>query len=407
MQAVGQGLLTSVGRIAARPARQMRWNSANASAADAIAKRRLTEASSFYLEAVDVARAEWPHSIRLAESLARLADTFAALEQPAAALPLYRETIALLGDLPDGVDSLLVHAVSNMSRVLMLAGDNDRAVDLAAASAALQERLGLADTVVLLLNQAVVLAEAGRDADAGTAFDGAIETIERGAGSRDMQAIAIHDNYAFFCISRGRAADAEILLRRCLILRQEAASPRHPTYATGLVNLARLQVAAGQQDEAESLLWQAADTCERASKRPTLGLLPALYYLARVARLAGRTEDMEAMSARIAEFAAQRPAIATAADAARLHIQALAQLDAGGAADCEPLFRRALECAEKTDLPYRRLGRDISADILADLTGVLAAQGKTAVAERLAARAADLARRPLWAFARQLISSVD
>lgn len=396
-----------MGRIAARPARQIRWNSANASAADAIAKRRLTEASGFYLEAVDIARAEWPDSIRLAESLARLADTFAALELSDAALPLYRETIALLSDLPDGVDSLLVHSISNMSRVLVLAGDDDRAVQLAAAAAALQERLGFANTPVLLLNQAVVLAEAGRDTDAGTAFDGAIESIERGAGSRDMQAIAIHDNYAFFCISRGRTADAEILLRRCLILRQEAASPRHPTYATGLVNLARLQVVTEQRDEAESLLWQAADICERTGKQPTLGLLPALYYLARVARMAGRTQDMEILSTRIAEFAAQRPAVATAAEAARLHIEALGQLDASDAADCENAFRHALERAESTDMPYRRLGRDISADILPDLAALLTAQGKTAVAERLAARAAELARTPLWAFARQIISSID
>lgn len=407
MQAVGQGLLSSVGRIAVRPARQIRWSSAIASAGDAVAKRRLTEASAHLLEAVDTARADWPDSIRLAESLARLADIFAALEQPEAALPLYREAIMLLSDLPDGVGSPLVHAVSNMGRVLMLTGDRHKATGLVSAATALQRRLKLADTVVLQLNQAIVAAETGQDAEAGAAFDNAIEAIERGPGSRDMQAIAVHDNYAVFCLSRGRTADAEILLRRCLILRQEAASPRHPTYATGLVNLARLQLGGGQHDEAESLLWQAADVCERAGKGAALGLLPALYSLARIAQATGRPQDAETLCTRIAEFAEIRAAASATAEAAQSHIQALLQRDSGGVADPESLFRRALECAENLDGPYRRLGREITGDVLTDLVALLAAQGKAAVAERLADRAAELARTPLWAFGRQVISSFD
>lgn len=406
MHAVGQGLLSSVGRMAVRPARQIRSNSALSAAADAVAKRRLTEASSHLLEAVDIARTDWPDSIRLAESLVRLADVFAALEQPDAALPMYREAILLLCDLPDGVDSLLVNAVSNMGRVLVLTGDHPRAIGLISAAIALRNRLGLADTPVLSLNHAVVAAEAGYDEDAGAAFNSAIEAIERGTGSRDMQAIAVHDNYALFCLSRGRAGDAEILLRRCLILRQETASPRHPIYATGLVNLARMQFDTGQCDEAESLLWQAADTCERAGKRPTLGMLPALYYLARIALATGRREDAETLSIRIVEFVELRPATAAAAEAAQSHIQALLQRDGGGA-DPEPLYRHALEYAENLDSPYRRLGREITGYALTDLAALLAAQGNTAVADRLAARATDLEQRPFWAFGRQVISSID
>lgn len=385
----------------------MRWNTVIGAAGEAVAKRRLTEASGHLLEAVDIARTDWPDSLRLAESLVRLADIFAALEQTDAALTFYEEAVNLLSDLPDGVGSPLVRAVSNMGRVLMLAGNHRKAASLLSAAKSLQARLGLADTGVLQLNQAVIAAETGHDAGAGAAFDSAIEAIERGTGPRDMHAIAVHDNYALFCVSRGRIADAEILLRRCLILRQEAASPRHPIYATGLVNLARLQFHASHGDEAESLLWQAADTCERAGQRPTLGLLPALYYLARVAQSASRSEDAETLCMRISEFAELRTAAGPAAEAATAHIQAMIQRDGGDAADPEPLFRRALECAETLDGPYRRLGHEIKSDVLSDLAALLAAQGKSEVAERLAARAEELARKPHWAFGRQVISSID
>lgn len=407
MQAVGQGLLSSVGRIAVRPARQRRWTSAIAAAGDAISKRRLTDAVDQLREAVDFARTDWPDSIRLAETLARLADVFAALERPEAALPLYQEAATMLSELPDGASSLLAHTVSNMGRVLILAGDRKKATGLISAAIALQQRLGLADSGVLRLNQAVVAADSGHDEDAGAAFDSAIEATGGGTGAQDMLAIAIHDNYALFCVSRGRAADAEILLRRCLILRQEAASPRHPIYATGLLNLARLQFHDLHQDEAESLLWQAADTCRRAARPPTMGLMPALYYLARIASNSGRVQDVETLCEQIAEFAGQRPAAGPAAEAATSHLMALLRRHAGRAEDVEPALRHALECAENTDIPYRRLGREITGDVLGDLADLHAARGSADVAERLAARAAELVRSPLWAFSRQVISSTD
>lgn len=412
MGAVRQGLLSSVGRFAGRPARQFRWNALIAQADEAIARRRLAEAKAHLAQAFAVARDEWPHGERVAESALRLADLCAALERHRESRHLYVQGASILAAQPDAIDGRLVHAVSNLGRLYLLNGDARPAVELTRAATALQRTLGATDTPVLLLNRALVAAETARDAEAQLAFNDAIAALDRGAGTRDLQGVAVYENYALFCTSRNRPDDAEVLLRRCLILRQEAAGPRHPIYAAGLVNLARARLAARDDDgrdgdEIASLLWQAADICERAGTHPASGLLPALYYLARLACGRGATRDATELCNRMLDFGQQDGYARWAAEAAALHVLALMQ--AGGrrpAADVEGQLRRALEISRTLSGPYRTLGREMAPDLLDLLSGSLARAGKAAEAERLAGRAAEMRKNPAWALARQVFPSV-
>lgn len=413
MGAVGQGLLSSVGRIAGRPARQYRWNALIGQADDAIARRRLGEASEHLEQALALARAEWPDGARLGETLLRLADLRAALEDHDVALRLYAQAVAVLSGTPDGIDSRLAHAVSNLGRLLLLKGETRKAGVLTGTATALQRKLGAQDTPVLSLNKALVAAEAGRDGDAQLAFNDAIAALDRATGPRDLQGVAIYDNYALFCASRGRPDDAEVLLRRCLILRQEAAGPRHPIYAAGLINLARLRLgeaSGGNQqmrEEVEALLGQAADICARAGQGPSSGLLLAYYFLARLATESGRADEAESLCERMLDFGQSDRHAQWAAEAAALHI--LARSGASGPvppAETESQLRRALEIARSLRGPYRMLADEMTIGLLADLASILGLAGKAAEAERLAERSEALKRKPAWALARQVFPSV-
>lgn len=412
MGAVGQGLLSSVGRLAGRPARQYRWNALIGQAAEAIARRRLADAVDHLVQAFAIAHAEWPGGERLGESLLRLADLKAALEMTDEAMHLYARGISVLACLPEGIDSRLALAAGNLGRLFLLKGEPRNAAVLIEAGTALQRKLGEPDTPALQLNRALIAAAAGHDDDAQLAFNDAIAALDRLAGPRDLQGVAIHDNYALFCASRDRLDDAEVLLRRCLILRQEAAGPRHAIYAAGLVNLARVRLGEDQADhsgldETRALLWQAADICERAGPRPASGLLPALYYMARLACLAGRADEAASLCDRMLEFGKSDPHAEPAAEAASLHILAKLQRDGcGPAGDGEAALRRALGLAGTLAGGHRTLGHDMIVGLLSDLAEVAAASGRTAEAERLAGRSAELRRTPVWALSRQIFPSV-
>lgn len=421
MAAVGQGFLSSVGRIAGRPARQYRWTTLIGLAEAAIAKRRLAEADEQLAEAVAFARAEWPASPRLGESLARLADIRAAFERTDDALRLYGQAIAVLGSLPAGINSTLAHIVSNLGRLFLLKGERSKAEALVSAALALQRKLGVPDTPVLKFNLALAAAEARREHDAHRAFNEAIGALERQAGARDLLGIALHDNFALLCQSRGRHDDAEGLLRRCLILRQEAAGPRHPIYAAGLINLARLQLDRSRvenargippgADEIEALLWQAADICKRHGERPTAGLLPALYYQARLAQRRGHGDDSRALCAQLLDFGDSDRSAADAAEVATLHVLACEQMHSaestgGGDADPERILRRAIALADRLPGAHRAFGREIKPDLLSDLAILLGALGRSAEAERVATKASELMRSPAWAVSRHVFPSV-
>jgi tetratricopeptide (TPR) repeat protein len=408
MEAVNQSFLSSTGELPGTPARQSRWESLVAQSKQAVARRRVAEAAGYLREALEIARNDWPDSRKPAESCIRLADLYAALDRRDDALRLYGEAIGVLGELPDGTNTLLAHAVSNIGRMFLLKGDRAKGHGLVAAADAMQRRLGQPDTPSVKLNLAMALAHAGDDAGAQKAFKAAIAALDQ-LGPEDLQGIAVHDNYALYCLSRELVVEAEVLLRHCLILRQEAAGPRHPVYAGGLVNLARLlHVFGGARDEAEALFRQAKDIYERGRGATASGILPVIYYLARIAEQNQRTAEAGRLCGAMLEYGADDERIARTAEAASLHVTArLKAADGCDVSETEKRLAQALELAESLDGGYRRLGVDIAADILAELSGLMLEEKRAPEAERLASRAAEMRGRLLWAISGHVFMAPD
>lgn len=397
MEAANQESTLSTGQPAGGSSARVHWSNLLALGDEAIADGRLEDAFEHYGNALRIAKRSGPKSDWLAESYIQLADVCAALDRGSPALRLYGQAVAILDRLPDGVSPLLAHAVSNMGRLHMLNGDVARAAELTAAADALLRKLNAPDSPAIKLNLALVAATAGRDHDADRAFTEALAAAERCRGTIGALVFAVHDNFAQYSIRRGRKADAEMALRSCLILRQEASGPRHPVYADGLVNLARLHLVHDAEEEAETLLWQASDVYRHNDDAPAAALVEAIYLLARIALRGDRTEEAESLCDRLFAFGEENPEATAAAQAAALHIGALLRLGGPDRLAAEAPMRQALGLADGLSGDFRRLGDDISGDLLCGLSELLVEIGKGAEAERLAARADDLSGQPRWA----------
>lgn len=406
MEAVKQDFPDSSGDAVDTPARRSRWETLLAQSAQAVARRRLLEAAGYLEEALAQAAVDWPGSRRYAESCVRLADLRAALDRRSEALKLYGEAIAMLGDQPDGIGPLLAHAVSNMGRMYLLGGDQAKGRELAAAADTMAAMLGEPDSPSIKLNLAMVSAHAGDDEGAEKTFRAAVAALDQ-LEAGDPQGIAVLDNYALYCLSLGMTEQAEDLLRQCLILRQEVAGPRHALYAAGLVNLGRLlHVYRGAAEDAEPLFWQGKDIFERGQITTSSGLLAALYFLACIAQEDGRNAEVSRLSQAIQKYGADGGRSGRAAEVASGHIAARVTSAEGGAeAGTEKRLAELLRAAESLDGNYRRLGVDIAAGILAELSELTGAENRNAEAGRLAVRAAEMRGRLLWAVSGQVFQA--
>lgn len=383
-----------------------RWDSLVFQAKQAVAGRRPAEAAICLEEALRTARETWPDTRQFAESCIRLADLRAAMDRRDEALHLYGEGAGIMGDLPGGVGAQLAHAVSNMGRMFLLKGDLAKGEELASAADAILRKIDYPGTPSIKLNLAMAMANAGREAAARQAFEDAVAALDR-LQPGDLQGVAVYDNYALYCLSMDRAEEAEILFRRSLILRQEATGPRHPSYAAGVINLARLLLYGGRTEEAESLLRQARDIYERNAGSATSGILSALYYLARIAEQEKHSAEVGRLCGALQDLAASDERAARAADAAVQHVTARLRASGSPAPETESRFRQVLSLAESLDGGYRRLGVDMAADILADLSALMSETRRRPEAERLAARAAEMRGRLLWAVSGHVFMAPD
>ncbi|MDH3230711.1 MAG: tetratricopeptide repeat protein [Alphaproteobacteria bacterium] len=396
MAAANQESTLSDDRPAGRSPARTHWSNLLALGDEAITDGRLADAFEHCKNALRIAKESGPGSDWLAESYVRLADICAALDRQNAALRLYGRGVAILNRLPNGVSVLLAHAVSNMGRLRMLNGETATAVELTAAADALQRKLNAPESPAIKLNLALVEATAGRDRDADEAFRDVLAATDRCRGTGGALVFAVHDNFARFCIWRGRKADAEMALRSCLILRQEAGGPRHPVYADGLVNLARMHLLYDAEDEAESLLWQAADVYRHNGDAPAAALVEAIYLLARIAQQGERADEAGALCNQLFTLGEENTSATAAAQAAALHIGARLRLAGPDRMAAETPMRQALGLAGGLRGDFRRLGNDISGDLLRELSDLLVEIGKDAEAERLIARADELRGQPQW-----------
>lgn len=372
------------------------WRLLLGQAKRAIADDKLRDALDRCRDALQIAKAQSARTEWLAESYIRLADLCAALDQPDAARRLYGQGIAILDVLPGGVSAMLAHAVSNLGRLRLLNGETAKAIELTAAGDALQRKLKAPDSPAIKLNLALVAATAGREDDADKAFRDALAAADIRRGAIGALAFAVHDNFARFSIRRSRTTDAEMALRSCLILRQEARGPRHPVYADGLLNLARLHLVSNAEEEAETLLWQSADVCRRSGDAPSAAHIEAVYLLSRCAMRRDRQDEAARLRDRLLTFAKADARATAAAEAAALHIGALLRRDGAEGAVAEASMRKALTLADRLSGDFRRLGDDIADAVLGELSEHLAEAGKGAEAARLRARADEVRDQPRW-----------
>lgn len=397
MQAANQASALSSERESGGSPAPAHWRLLLGQSNGAIVDGKLDDALDRCRDALQIAKGHGKKTEWLAESYIRLADVCAALDQPGAALRMYGQGIAVLDKLSGGVSEMLAHAVSNMGRLRMLDGETAKATELVSMGDALQRKLNVPDSPAIKLNLALVTATAGRDHDANEAFRAAIAAVNRCHSAIGGLAFAVHDNFARFSAQCDRMADAEMALRSCLILRQEAGGPRHPIYADGLLNLARLHLLNDAEDEAEPLLWQAADVYRNHDNIPTAAHVEAVYLLARRAAQDGRAEEAEKLRMRLLGFAKSDARAAAAAEAAALHIGLRLRPDDTDRAAVEASMRRALTLANSLSGDFRRLGNDICDALLAELAELLMNMGKNAEAERLRERARELGKQPNWA----------
>lgn len=396
MEAANQGFLSADGALAGAATEQARWGEQLMLADEAIAGGRLEDALDHYKGALQIAQEYWPGSPDLAESYVRLADVCAALDQRDTAFSLYGQGVKVLGGFAEGVSPGLAHAVGNMGRLHMLKGEMGKAVELTGAADALLRKLGEADSPAVKLNLALVAASTGRHRDAERAFADALASADRHRTAIGAMGIAVFDNYAHFCIGRGNRAEAEMALRRCLILRQETGGPRNPVYAAGLENLARLLLDHDSEEEAETLLWQATEIYPRNGGKPVAGHLSATHLLARIALRNENPGEAGKLADRLFEIGETEPQGAAAAEAAALHIRARILLDGPDRTAAEMPMRRSLGIADSLKGDFRRLGDDIAGDLLGELAELLAQTDKGAEAERLLVRAEELGQRTQW-----------
>lgn len=408
MEAVNRGFLSVAGAVPAAGSEETHRISLLAQARQAVSRHRLAQAADCLEEAYSLARQNWPASRKLAESCVRLADLRAAVDRRDDALQLYGEAVVVLGQLPDGVGGLLAHAVSNMGRMYILTGDQQRGQELCVAGEALQRKLQLPNSASIELNLGMAMAQTGDDAAATSAFRAAVAALES-LPPADPQGIAVRDNFALYCLSTSRVGEAETLLRQSLILRQEAFGPLHPLYAAGLVNLARaLCLFAEKHEEAESLLWQAKETYERGNGPAASVMLSALYFLACIAQRDKRREEAGRHCNAMVESVAPDARHATAAEAASLHVTARLWAAEGSTPnETENRLRRALALAEALKGGYRRIGVDIAAGVLSDLSELTRGERRLPEAERLAKRAAEMQGRLLWSVSRHVFMPPD
>jgi tetratricopeptide (TPR) repeat protein len=240
-------------------------------------------------------------------------------------------------------------------------------------------------------NLASVYQDLGKYADAEVIFKRALTIKEKALGPNHPDVATNLDNLAVLYSDQGRYADAEPLSKRALAIREKALGPNHPQVATHLNNLANLYREQGRYADAEPLYKRALAIDEKALGPNHPNVATSLNNLAVLYLDQGRYADAEPLLKRalaIGEKALgpDHPGLAT--DLNNLAGLYLAQ---GRYADAEPLYKRALAIDERTLGPdHPGLATDLN-----NLALLYRDQGRYADAEPLYKRALAVREKAL------------
>jgi tetratricopeptide (TPR) repeat protein len=159
------------------------------------------------------------------------------------------------------------------------------------------------------------------------------------------------NNLAWLCRNQGRYAEAEPLYRRALAIREKALGPDHHHTASSLNTLAWLYHNQGRYAEAEPLYRRALAIREKALGPDHSYTANSLYYLARLYHDQGHYSHAESFYRRALVIYEEAAGPDDPYTARGLNDLAALYYEQGRLTEAEPLFRRALAIREKVPVP--------------------------------------------------------
>lgn len=141
-------------------------------------------------------------------------------------------------------------------------------------------------------NLASLLQEMGHFAEAERLFAEALEASASMGGQAPMELSSVRLNYASLLVQVGRAREAVPLLEEAVALRRDAAGESHPSYAAVLTDLSAAQLRAGEVERAIETATRAVELC-RALPPGQAPLATALRRQGEALVEAGRAADAE------------------------------------------------------------------------------------------------------------------
>ncbi len=327
-----------------------------------------------------------------AASLEDLAWLRQAQGHPAAAEPLFRESLALRRRVLAREDTLVVRSMVNLAAALQDQSRAAPAESLYRAILAMRRRpnpgaeLNRADALHSL---GALLEAGGRSSEGEPLLREALGIRRRLLGAGHTRTAQTLESLAKVRIDAGDRVEGERLLRETAQGWERALGGKHPYYATALANLGQLVRDEGRLSEAEPLLRQALDIARAAWGEEDSQVAAMRYNYARLLQSEAKLVEAEpeftrALAGMEKSLPVDHPSIA----AARSGLGSI-RTELGRPAEGESLLRKALAT-------YRRIlpaGSWQIGQVENVLGGNVAAQGRFAEAESLLVNGYTLLRQ--------------
>ena len=285
---------------------------------------------------------EYPQpSLSRADILNQLGDAHQSHAQYDKAKAFYLESLDLyrLFDRPNAEAEVL----NNLSDCCYYLGDYPNGIGYANTALAVAETQNNALAVATSLNNLAELYRSqGRYSEAEPLLKRSLLIREEQLGADHPDTATSLNNLAGLYESQGRYSEAEPLYKRSLLICEEQLGADHPTTASSLNNLAALYQAQGRYSEAEPLYKRSLLICEEQLGADHPDTAGSLNNLAELYQLQGRYSEAEPLYKRSlsiyeAQLGAEHPSTATSFN----NLAGLYYLQ-GHYSKSEPLYARAI-----------------------------------------------------------------
>ena len=243
-----------------------------------------------------------PESSDVADALTTLAYVFFKTGRFEDAATMLRRVVAI-NEKVDGPDSMpTANAINNLAVQLREMGKADEALAMYERTLAIQSKILGADHPELGSihnNIAHVHQDKGDLAAAEREFRRALAIREKGFGEQHPLTALSLNNLGYLLWLAGKVDEAAGLWRRSLAVREKLRGPDHPDVAVTLENLGLLAYSRGDFAEAERDFSRALAIKDKNFPDERVGKLSTLLGYESLLRTTGRTEEADALGARI------------------------------------------------------------------------------------------------------------